>query len=163
MAEAIANAATPKPKAAKETGIGFNGAYFEMPNVATEAFRTATAQWIGQTNGNLEKVFSATDEMNKLSEKVWSAAAKSTAESAAKVVDVMHQNAVAGFDYTRDVMAARSSSEAIEISTVYARKQFEMFAGQNRQLWSLAQQMAIGLARPVTDALPKAFQPTSPV
>jgi hypothetical protein len=160
------NAATVKSKAAKETGIGFNGAFscFEIPNSeATEAFRTATAQWIGQTRGNLEKVFSVTDDMNKVSERVWSAAAKSTAEGAAKMVDAMHQNVVAGFDYAREVMAARSSAEAFEISTAYARKQFEALAGQNRQLWSLSQLMAIGMARPMTDALPKAFHPTSPV
>jgi phasin len=160
MAEAITNAATAKSKAAKETGIGFNGAYssFEIP----EIFRTATAQWIGQTKGNLEKVFSATDEMNKVSERVWSAAAQSTVESTAKMVEAMHQNAVAGFDYARDVMAAKSSAEALEISSVYARKQFEALAGQNKQLWSLAQQMATGITRPMTDAWPKAFQPTSP-
>jgi len=161
MAEAIANATTAKPKAAKETGIEFNNAFscFEVP----EAVRTATTQWIGQTQGNLEKAFSVTGEMSKMSEKVWSAAAKSTVESAARMAEAMHQNAIAGLDFARDMMAVTSPAEAFEISTTCARKQFEAFAGQNRQLWSLSQQMAIGITRPMTDAWPKAFQPISPV
>jgi hypothetical protein len=55
-------------------------------------------------------------------------------------------------------MTVKSLSEAVELSTAHARKQFETMTAQSKDLAALAQKVATETAEPVKESVSKAFK-----
>jgi hypothetical protein len=55
------------------------------------------------------------------------------------------------------LIAVKSPSEFIELSTEHARKQFESLTQQTKELTALAQQVALATAEPLKTGITKAF------
>jgi hypothetical protein len=53
-----------------------------------------------------------------------------------KVIHMTRLNASAAFDLFGKLVAVKSQSEAIELSTVHARQQFDAVSTQSRELWN---------------------------
>lgn len=136
---------------------------FEMPKVEIpDAVRDAATQWINQGKENVEKMMTATEEMNGAFERAYSTAAKGAMDYGAKVTEAMHTNTAAAFEFAHDVMAAKSLPEVMEISSAGARKQFDALAAQNRELWALTRQLVAETIKPIAGGLPKVFNMGAP-
>jgi hypothetical protein len=55
-------------------------------------------------------------------------------------------------------MTVKSLSEAVEVSTAQARKQYEALAAQSKELAAIAQKVAADTAEPVKESLSKVFK-----
>jgi phasin len=162
MPEAIAEAETvTKSRTTKETtasSAGFPFPQFEMPKVEIpEAAHDLATKWVDQGEENFEKMIAATEELNGVFNKTCSTAAKGATDYAAKVTEVMHANTAAAFHFAHDIVAAKSLPEIMEISTANARKQLDLLASQNQELWSLTQKIVTETIKPIAGGMPKVF------
>ena len=131
---------------------------FEMPNVEVPAaFRDIAEKSIASAKTSYEKMKSAAEEATDLLEDTYSTASKGMSEYSLKVIENARTNTNATFDFATDLLSVKSFSELVELSTTHARKQFETFSEQSKELTSLAQKVATNTAEPIKDSVTKAF------
>jgi phasin len=73
------------------------------------------------------------------------------------VIEVARANTNASFDFAAQLFGVKSFSEVVELTTAHARKQFEAFTAQGKELTSIAQSVATRTAEPIKDSVSKAF------
>jgi phasin len=150
-----ATTTTPKTKAkAAATGAShfenaFAGATFEAP----AAFREFAEKGLSQAKDGYEKMKSAAEEATSLMEGAYTSASKGAADYGLKLIEIARTNSNAAFDYASELMGAKSLSEAVELSTTHARKQFETLSAQTHELTALAQKVATDAAEPLKDGM----------
>ena len=59
-----------------------------------------------------------------------------------KVIEAARVNTNAAFDFAGELITAKTLSEVIELSSAHARKQFEAFTEQSKELSALVQKVA---------------------
>jgi hypothetical protein len=74
-----------------------------------------------------------------------------------QLLEMARSNANSAFDFAHRLMGMRSPSELLEVSATHARKQFESFNAQTRQLATLAQEGWADAAAPLTSGAANAF------
>lgn len=127
---------------------------FAMPNVEVpEAYRAFAGTGVEQAKQAYEKLKAAADETTALFEKTYATTADIAGAYRAKIGDALHANIDAAFEFASELADAKSLPEVVERSTAHARKQFDAVSIQNRELWGLAQKLAIETARPATTSL----------
>ncbi len=132
---------------------------FEMPNVEVPAaFREIAEKGISQAKDQWEKMRSATEEATDLLENSYASASKGAAEYGLKTIDIARANANALFDFASELFTVKSLSEAIELSTAHARKQFDAAAAQTKELTALAQKVATDTMTPIKDGVTNALK-----
>ena|SRR5205814_10462985 len=67
-------------------------------------------------------------------------------------------NANATFDFVSELIGVKSLSEVVELSTAHARKQFEAFTQQAKDLTAAAQKLATDTSEPLKTGVSKAFK-----
>jgi len=135
--------------AATQFEHAFTTASFEAP----AAFREFAERGISQAKDSYEKMKSAAEEATSLIEDTYTSASKGAADYGLKVIEVARANSNAAFDYATDLLGAKSLSDVVELSTTHARKQFEAFSTQFRELTTLAQKVATETAEPLKDGV----------
>jgi phasin len=131
---------------------------FEIPNVEVPAaFRDIAEKSIASAKTNYEKMKSAAEEATDLLEDTYSTASKGVSEVSLKMLENARSNANAAFDFATELLGVKSLSEFVELSTAHARKQFEAFSEQSKELTTLAQKVATTTAEPIKDTVTKAF------
>lgn len=131
---------------------------FEVPNVEVPAaFRDFAEKGIAQAKGNYEKVKAAAEEATDVLEDTYSTATKGFSEYGLKLIEVARTNTNASFDFAAQLFGVKSLSEAVELTTAHARKQFEAFSAQGKELSSIAQKVATDTAEPIKGSVTKAF------
>jgi phasin len=85
---------------------------------------------------NYEKLNIATDQMTDVVATSYSSVVKGGTDYGLKVIHMTRLNASAAFDLFGKLVAVKSQSEAIELSTVHARQQFDAVSTQSRELWN---------------------------
>jgi phasin len=90
-------------------------------------------------------------------ENTFKTATTGAAEYNRKMIENARANTNAIFDHAIALLGAKSLSEAIEVSTAHARKQFEAVADQTKELTALAQKVTAETAEPVKAGINKAF------
>jgi hypothetical protein len=78
----------------------------------------------------------------------------------AKVIEATHANISAAFDFASELAGAKSIPEMVERSAAHARKQLDAGSIQNREIWGLAQKLAVETARPAATSIAQAFDKT---
>jgi phasin len=127
---------------------------FEMP----AAFRDIAEKSVSQAKENYEKMKAAAEEATDVLEDTYATATKGAADYGVKVIEAARVNTNAAFDYATELLAVKSLSEVVEISTAHARKQFETLTEQSKELAALAQKVATECTEPVKEGMTKAFQ-----
>ena len=61
-------------------------------------------------------------------------------------IEMVGENTNATLDFVHRILDVKSPSEFVELSAEHARKRFETFTEQARQLTGMAQKMTAGLA-----------------
>ena len=130
---------------------------FEVP----AAFREFAERSVAQAKDAYEKVKTATEEATDLLEDTYSTAAKGTTDYNLKLIELARANANAAFDYARELLAVKSISEVVELSTAHARQQFETLTEQTKELTALAQKVATETAEPIKANASKLFRPAA--
>jgi len=164
MAEA-STAATMKPKAKAASELPkfeiprFDVPKFDMPALEVPAaFREFAEKGVTQAKDNWEKMKAATEEATDLIETSYASASKGCASYVLKMIEISRANSNAAFDYASELFAVKSLSEAVELSTAYARKHFETATAQTKELTSLAQKVCTETAEPIKAGVTNAFK-----
>ncbi len=132
---------------------------FEMPKMEIPAaFREFAEKSVSQAKENYEKLKSVAEEATDVLEETYATASKGAADYGLKVIETTRENTNAAFDFATELMAVKSLSEAIELSTAYARKQFEAATAQAKELMALAQKVGTETAEPMKESVTKAFK-----
>jgi phasin len=158
--------ATYKAKARTATAApaAFEVPKFEMPNFempkleVPAAFREFAEKSVSQAKETYEKVKTAAEQATDVLENTYTTASKGASDYGLKVIETARVNTNAAFDYYTQLMAVKSLSEMVELSTAHARKQFETVGEQTKELATLAQKVATETAEPIKGSVSKAFQ-----
>ena len=84
-------------------------------------------------------------------------ATRSAAGCNLQLLEMARSNANSAFDFAHRLIGMQSPSELLEVSATQARKQFESFNAQTRQLATLAQEGWAHAAAPLTTGAASAF------
>ena len=132
---------------------------YEIPNFEVPAaFREFAEKGVSQAKANWEKVKAATEETTDLLEDSYTNASKGAADYGLKLIEVSRANTNAAFDFAGQLMTVKSLSEAVELSTGYARKHFETLTAQTKELTALAQKVATETVEPLKEGVSSAFK-----
>ena len=159
--EASVNVNT-KTKPASKPASSFD-AKFEMPKFdlpkmeIPAAFREIAEKSVSQAKENYEKLKAAAEEATDVLEETYATATKGSTEYGLKLIDAARLNTNAAFDFFAEFMTVKSLSEAVELSTAHARKQFEAVTAQGKDLASIAQKVANDTTEPLKAGVNKAF------
>ena len=165
MAEATI--AAPKVKTTKPATGAFEMPKFEMPKFdmpkveMPAAFREFAERGVAQAKDTYEKMKAAAEEATDVLETTYSTATKGASDYGLKVIEVARTNTNAAFDFAGEVMAAKTLSEVVELTSAHARKQFETLTAQSKELSALAQKVATETAEPIKSGMNKAFSKVS--
>jgi phasin len=161
MAEATVS--TPPKMKSKPAPSAFEMPTFEMPKFEIPkvempaAFREFAERGVAQCKDTYEKMKAAAEEATDVMETTYSTASKGASDYGLKVIEAARTNTNAAFDFFGELMAAKSPSEVIELSSTHARKQFETLTEQSKELGALAQKVATETAEPIKSGMTKAF------
>lgn len=125
---------------------------------APAAFREFAEKGLSQAKDHYEKMKSAAEEASTLLEDTYASATKGAADYGLKLIEVARANSNAAFDFAGELLAAKTLSEVVELSTAHARKQFEALSAQSRELAALAQKVAAEAAEPIKDGMTRAVK-----
>jgi phasin len=125
---------------------------FEMPKMEMPAaYRELAEKTLAQAKENYEKVKGMAEEATDTIEDIYATAAKGCSGYGLKVIESARANSNAAFDLFGELMAAKSYSEVVELSTAYLRSQFETVTAQAKDLAECAQKVAIDTAAPIKE------------
>lgn len=160
MAEASVKAKAGKTGfAASATLPKFDLPKFEIPSVEIPAaYREIAEKSVAQAKDAYEKMKTAAEEASEVIEETYTTATKGAADYGVLLIEAFRTNANANFDFARNLLGVKSFSEAIELSTSHARKQFETVTAQTKDLTALAQKVTSESAEPIKSGLNKAFR-----
>jgi phasin len=103
----------------------------------------------------------ACEQAADLLENTYATVAKGAQDYNHKLIEIARTNTRAAFDYAHELLAVKSPSEFIELSTAQMRKQFEIASAQNKELYALAQQVATEAAEPIKTGVSEALNNAS--
>ena len=118
---------------------------FEVP----EQMRAFAEKGVSQARDNYAKFKDAAETHNGTMEAVFTSASKGASAYQAKVMEFVKTNTTSALDFAQELLAAKSPSEALELWTTHARKQFETFTAQAKELGELSQKVAAETVEPI--------------
>jgi len=131
---------------------------FDLPKMEVPAaFRELAEKGVSQAKENYEKLKAVAEEATDVLEETYSTATKGSTEYGLKVIEAARSNTDAAFDFFSQFITVKSLSEAVELSTAHARKQFETLSAQTKELASIAQKVANDTTEPLKNGVNKAF------
>ncbi len=74
------------------------------------------------------------------------------------MLDMAHDNTVAGFDLARELASVQTPSEFVEVWNARAREAYDTFSEQTKELSELAQKAATSSMQPLTNGLTSPFR-----
>ena len=161
MAEATTT--SPKVKSSKPSVGAFEMPKFEIPKFEIPkvempaAFREFAERGVAQAKDTYEKMKAAAEEATDVLESTYSTATKGASDYGLKVIEIARANTNAGFDFAGEIMAAKTLSEVVELTSAHARKQFEALTAQSKELSALAQKVATETVEPIKSGVNRAF------
>jgi phasin len=130
---------------------------FEVP----EQMRAFAEKGVSQARDNYAKFKDVAETHNGTIEAVFTNLSKGASEYSAKLVEIMKANTTANLDFAQELLGAKSPSEAIELWTSHARKQYEALTAQAKELAELSQKVATETVEPIKANASKLFKPAA--
>jgi phasin len=144
---------TAKPKAATVSPFPTD---FSMPSVEVpQVMREMAEKTVAQAKETYEKMKSAAEEATDLLEDTYETTRKGVLEFNMKALDTAKVNSDATFSFVKEILSAKSLSEAIELQTAFTRKQFESLSAQAKEFQELATKLATESGAPMKEAFTK--------
>jgi phasin len=128
---------------------------FEAPRVdipkieVPAAFREFAETGISQTREVYERLRKGAEQATAVMEATCAKSGQGATEYGSKLIEIMHANTDAAFDFADELMSVKSFSEMIELSAMHTRKQLETLADQTKELTALAQKVAAEAFEPI--------------
>jgi phasin len=130
---------------------------FEVP----EQMRAFAEKGVSQARDNYAKFKDAAETQNSTIEAVFTTASKGASEYSSKLMEMMKVNTTATLDFAQELIGAKSPSEALELWTSHARKQFETLGAQAKELTELAQKITTETVEPIKANASKLYKPAA--
>jgi phasin len=127
------------------------------PDQVAGAARDVAQQGAAYAKETFEKTKAAAEETSKTLEQTYSTVAKGTAEFNIQWIEMLRANTNSTLDFARQLVAVKSPSEYLELSTAHARKQFETLTEQAQHLAGLAQKVTTEAVQPLQAGVKSAF------
>ena len=125
---------------------------------AQEQFRKVVEQSVAQSRTAYDKMKVVAEEATGSLESSYSAASKGVSAFNAKAIDALKSQSDATLEHVKAVMGAKSLGEAIALQSAHARKQFEAFSAQAKEMAELAQKIATEATEPLKATFGKGFK-----
>jgi len=146
-------------KAAKSAAAKFETPKLDASKVEVpEMFREMAEKGVEQAKESYARIRSAAEEATDLVEDTYLTATRGATEFNLKAIEALRTNVNASFDYARELLAAKSISEAAELYTTHVRRQFETLSAQAKDFSSLAQKVATEASEPIKSSVSKNFK-----
>src|SRR5689334_1598840 len=100
---------------------------FEVP----EQMRALTEKGVSQARDSYARFKDVAESHNGTIEAVFTTASKGASEYSAKLMEMMKANTTSTLDFAQELLGIKSPSDAIELWSAHARKQFETFTAQS--------------------------------
>jgi hypothetical protein len=131
-----------------------------MTNVSANT-RSLAERSAAQAKSAFDKTGAATAEETRRAEQSALTAFRGAQECYLKMLDMAHDNTVAGFDLARELASVQTPSEFVEVCTARTRESYETFSEQAKELSELVQKMATSTTQPLTNGLTSPFRVAS--
>lgn len=130
---------------------------FEVP----EQMRALAEKGVSQARDSYARFKDVAESHNGTIEAVFTTASKGASEYSAKLMEMMKANTTTTLDFAQELLGVKSPSDAIELWTSHARKQFETFSTQGKELAELGQKVAAETVEPIKTNASKLFRPAA--
>ena len=130
---------------------------FEVP----EQMRALAEKGVSQARDSYAKFKDVAESHNGTIEAVFTTASKGASEYSAKLMEMMKANTTATLDFAQELLGTRSPSEAMELWTSHAKKQFEALTVHTKELAELSQKVATETVEPIKANASKLFKPAA--
>ena len=130
---------------------------FEVP----EQMRAFAEKGVSQARDSYAKFKDVAETHNGTIEAVFASASKGASEYSAKLIEIIKANTTANLDFAQSLFGVKSPSEAIELWTSHARKQFETFTANTKALTELTRRVATETVEPIKANATKLFKPAA--
>ena len=130
---------------------------FEVP----EQMRAFAEKGVSQARDNYAKFKDAAESHNGTIEAVFTCASKGASDYSAKLMEFMKANTTANLDFAQELLGVKSPSEALELWTTHARKSYETFSAQLKELAELGQKVASETVEPIKASAAKYYKPAA--
>jgi phasin len=130
---------------------------FEVP----EQVRAFAEKGVSQARDNYARFKDVAESNNSTMEAVFSSASKGASEYSAKLMEILKVNTSASLDFAQELVAVKTPSEALELWTSHAKKQFEAFTAWSKELTELSQKVATETVEPLKANASKLFKPAA--
>lgn len=159
--------ATPKAAAAAESAPkldAFAMPKIEMPSMELPsmempgAVRDMAEKGVEQFRDAYERMRSTAQESSDVIEDSYETTRQGLVEFNLKALEAAKVNSDATYAFVRDMVGIKSLSQAIELQTAFARKQFDTLSEQSKGMQELATKVASDVGEPVKDAVQKMFK-----
>ena len=123
--------------------------------------RAFAEKGVSQARDNYARFKDLAESHNGTMEAVFITASKDASEFSARLVEIVKANTTANLDFARALSGVKSPSEAIELWTSHARKQFETFTANAKELAELTQRVSAETVEPIKANATKLFKPAA--
>jgi phasin len=130
---------------------------FEVP----EQVRPFAEKGVSQARDNYTRFKDVAETHNSTIEAVFSNATKGYSEYSAKLMEIVKANTSASLDFAQELVAVKTPSEALELWTGHAKKQFEAYSAWGKELTELSQRVATETVEPIKNNASKLFKPAA--
>jgi phasin len=130
---------------------------FEVP----EQMRAFAEKGVSQARDSYAKFKDVAETHNGTIEAVFASASKGASEYSAKLMEMMKANSSATLDFAQHLIGVKSPSEAIELWTAHAKKQYETFTAYSKELAELSQRVVTETVEPIKTNASKLFKPAA--
>jgi phasin len=128
---------------------------FEVP----EQMRAFAEKGVSQARDNYAKFKDAAETHNGTIEAMFTSANKGASEYSAKLLEFFKANTTTSLDFAQSLFGVKSPSEALELWTAHAKKQYETFTAQAKELVELGQKVATETVEPIKAGAAKYYAP----
>jgi phasin len=130
---------------------------FEVP----EQMRALAEKGVSQARDSYARFKDVAESHNGTIEAVFTTASKGASEYSAKLMEMMKANTTTTLDFAQELLGSKSPSDAIEVWTSHAKRQFETFTAQSKELAELSQKVAAETVEPIKVNASKLFRPAA--
>jgi phasin len=142
--------------ATKFNPLGYEMPKFDLPSMEMpEALRETAEKAVAQAKETCEKAKVAAEQATDLLKDIYATAAKGATDYNLKIIQFARFNTNTAFEDARELMAVKSPSELVMLSTAHARKKFETMIAQTKQLIELAQKVTTDTTAPLKAGVTK--------
>jgi phasin len=130
---------------------------FEVP----EHVRAFAEKGVSQARDNYARFKDAAETHNGTIEAVFTSASKGASAYSAKLMEFMKANTTTALDFAQELISVKSPAEAMELWTTHAKKQYETFTAQAKELSELSQKVAAETVEPIKANASKYYKPAA--